>query len=189
VRSGTTASLVATVAAVLSGCGGPAAPGPSPTPSSERDLVFIDTVLAPVRPDQAATGVLFGTRIHNPSTQPQTVTAVDPVASAPGVTVQYMGFTDCSHGCPGSDLWSPSTEAALKTQLSGTLPLTVPATPDKWTLVFLERVDPTVLQSGACASVHSVKMHLSGGATVLVGIPGGSPVFGIATTVEGEHKC
>lgn len=181
--------IVFTAAALLTGCGGPNPTGtPSPT-AAAAGLAFIDTILVPVRADQAATGVVFGIRLQNSSSHSRTITSVRPVVAISGVTVKYLGYSDCSNGCPGSEFWTPANQASLKGQVNGTVPLTVPPGPVKWTLVFLEQVSAGVFQAHPCASVNAITVRTSDDDTATVGIADGSALFGIVTNESDKQRC
>jgi hypothetical protein len=118
-----------------------------------------------------------------------TITAIHPKSAVSGVSITYLGYSDCTHGCPGSEFWTPATQADLHTQIAGTVPLVVPSGPSRWTLVFLEQAQMSVFQRHPCPSIHTVSMDLADAKGVSVGVGDGSPLFGIVTAEADESRC
>jgi hypothetical protein len=136
-----------------------------------------------------AEGVGFSAGVVNHTDRSLEITAVH-VAADPQLTVSYVGWATCEHGCFGTESWTNLRQYMAKGQLvpDGTLPVPIPPKEAKESrgfapasLEFRVVLDPGLLgDSKPCYVVRRITIDLkSGERNVPIEYPDGTYPFAI----------
>lgn len=104
-------------------------PSATPLPSLSEEIVFGDATSLPVRVAEAngtlsTDGGVVSVRLVNLGTSGLTATGIEPIADD-GLSVEYLGFSDCARGCPGALPWDDEAIERVEEGRDGRFPITL----------------------------------------------------------------
>lgn len=117
--------LCAAASIMLAACTAPLPNASRPTTST--DIVFGDATSLPVTiagnsGSYATDGGVVSVRLVNLGSSSVTVVGIEPVADD-GLTVEYLGYSDCARGCPGALPWDEEAKQRAAQARDGSYPI------------------------------------------------------------------
>ena len=107
-----------------------AAPSPTAsTPPVSEQIIFGDATSVPVLISEndgtwTTDGGVVSVRLVNLGDSEVTVTRLEVVADE-GLTVEYLGYSDCTRGCPGALRWDQEARQRVEQGRDGQYPITL----------------------------------------------------------------
>lgn len=151
------------------------------------DLVFLETNIAPARLVEGHTaGGVITVRLANTKAEAVRINSVTPIADE-GLTVTYLGYSDCNRVCPGAVNWSKEADDDVRRNKLGTAPIKLASKQQDLSLMFRLEVrggDMRTLLEKCTLRLSGARMRLSDGRLVDVTAPDRKPIGGLKVSVE-----
>lgn len=158
--------------------------------AAERDgsLVFLESNYAPAEFEggDKTQGGAIAVRLASTVDYPIEITSIAPVAEA-GLNATYVGYSDCTTGCPFAVHWDDRASRLLQGAKQGTVPLKLRPRQQDVTLLFRLEVDGGTdqLVSKCVLRIVAARMRIAGRSGLIdVTAPDGTDIGGLQVGVE-----